>query len=81
MALYNVSRFTDIGRLTAYFKKHIAANFELEDLDTCTSNLWTSNVCKLTLNMAGFRNFCENHLHYLVQTDNNSEAPEVVRRL
>ena len=34
--LHNVIRFTDIGRLTAYFEKHIATDFELEDLDTCT---------------------------------------------
>ncbi|CAI5713867.1 unnamed protein product [Peronospora destructor] len=50
--LHNVTRFTDIGRLTAYFEKYIAAEFELEDLDTCTPNSWTSNVWKVTVKMA-----------------------------
>ena len=34
--LHNVARFTDIELLTAYYTKHIAADFEFEDLDMCT---------------------------------------------
>ena len=57
--LYNVTHFTDVGRLSAYFVTHIASGFELEDLDTCTPNSWTSNVWKLTVHMQGAQNFCE----------------------
>ncbi|CAI5726723.1 unnamed protein product [Hyaloperonospora brassicae] len=55
--LHNVTRFTDIGRLTAYLQEHIAADFELEDLDSCTPNSRTSTVWRLTIKMAGCPDF------------------------
>ena len=44
--LHNVTHFTDIGRLTAYFEAHVAAEVELDDMDTCTPDSRTSTVCK-----------------------------------
>lgn len=55
--LHNVTRFTDIGKLTAYFQAHIAADFELEDLDICTPNSRTSTVWRLTVKLAGCPDF------------------------
>ncbi|KAG1699175.1 hypothetical protein DVH05_014092 [Phytophthora capsici] len=31
--LFNIARVTDVGRLTAYFRKHLEVGFELEDRD------------------------------------------------
>ena len=42
--LHNVTRFTDVSRLTAYFEAHIAAGVELDDMNTYTPNSWTSTV-------------------------------------
>ena len=55
--LYNVTRFMDIGRLTAFFTEHISAEVELENLDACTPNSRTSTVWKLTVQMAGCPEF------------------------
>ena len=55
--LHNVTRFTDIGRLTAYFQAHIAAEFDLEDLDIFTPNSRTSTVWRLTIHLAGCPDF------------------------
>lgn len=44
--LRNVNRFLDIGRLSAYFQQHIAAETELEDMDMgyrATYLVWTNN--------------------------------------
>uniref|UniRef100_M4C008 Uncharacterized protein n=1 Tax=Hyaloperonospora arabidopsidis (strain Emoy2) TaxID=559515 RepID=M4C008_HYAAE len=55
--LHNVTRFTDVSRLTAYFEAHIAAGVELDDMDTCTPNSLTSTVWKLTVKLAGCPDF------------------------
>ncbi|EGZ18643.1 hypothetical protein PHYSODRAFT_502046 [Phytophthora sojae] len=55
--LYNITRFMDIGRLTAFFKKHSQAEFDFEDLDACTPNSRTSTVWKLTFKLAGCPEF------------------------
>ncbi|KAL3658992.1 hypothetical protein V7S43_015877 [Phytophthora oleae] len=55
--LYNITRFMDIGWLTAYLQKHIAAEVELEDMDVCTPNSRTSTIWKLTVKMAGCPEF------------------------
>ncbi|KAE9303207.1 hypothetical protein PR003_g22064 [Phytophthora rubi] len=48
----NVTRFTDVGRLTAYLQKNIVAAIELEDMDTCTPNSRTSTVWRLIVKTA-----------------------------
>ena len=48
MELHNVTRFTDIDILTAYLQVHIAAEFELDDMDIRTPNSQTSK--RLTTN-------------------------------
>ena len=55
--LHNVTRFTDISLLIAYFEAHIAAGVELDDMDTCTPNSLTSTVWKLTVKLAGCPDF------------------------
>lgn len=55
--LLNVTCFMDISRLTAYFQKLIAAEFDLEYMDTCTTSSQTSSVWRLTVKMAGFPGF------------------------
>ena len=55
--LHNVTRFTDIGILTAYLQEHIAADFELEDLNICTPISLTSTVWRITIKMAGCPDF------------------------
>ena len=55
--LQNVTRCTDIGRLTAFFEANIAAGVELDDMDTCTPNSRTSTVWKLTVKLAGCPGF------------------------
>jgi hypothetical protein len=50
--MYNVTRFTDVGRLAAYLTKHMQAEFDMEDLDTCTPNSRTSTVWRLTIKSA-----------------------------
>ncbi|POM81568.1 Hypothetical protein PHPALM_440 [Phytophthora palmivora] len=50
VTLYHISRFMDIGRFTAYLQERIAADFELEDTDTCLPNSSTSTTWKLTDN-------------------------------
>ncbi|EEY55695.1 uncharacterized protein PITG_09656 [Phytophthora infestans T30-4] len=46
--IYNITRFTDVGRLVAYLQQHIATKFEMDDMDTCTPDSRTSTVWKLT---------------------------------
>ena len=55
--LHNVTRSTNTGRLIAYLQVHIAAEFELDDMDICTPNSRTSNVWRLTVKMAGCPEF------------------------
>ncbi|KAE9272876.1 hypothetical protein PF001_g27749 [Phytophthora fragariae] len=52
ITIYNVTRFTDIGRLSAYLQIHLAGDFELEDMDDCTPNSLTSTVWKLKIKSA-----------------------------
>uniref|UniRef100_H3GY86 Uncharacterized protein n=1 Tax=Phytophthora ramorum TaxID=164328 RepID=H3GY86_PHYRM len=40
----NVTRFTDIGRLTAYLAQHIQADIDFEDMDICTPDSRTSTL-------------------------------------
>ncbi|KAG6955417.1 hypothetical protein JG688_00011899 [Phytophthora aleatoria] len=51
--MYNATRFLDIGRLTAYIKKNVRVDFELEGLDMCTPNSPASAVWKRTFKLAG----------------------------
>ncbi|CAI5705660.1 unnamed protein product [Peronospora effusa] len=80
--LHNVTRFTDIGRLSAYFQEHIAAENELEDMDTYTPDSRTSNVWKLTVRMAR----CPKFLREIVRIIWNGQTiilkhPDIGRRL
>ncbi|KAI9996223.1 hypothetical protein PInf_013606 [Phytophthora infestans] len=50
--IYNITRFTDVGRLVAYLQQHIATKFEMDDMDTCTPDSRTSTVWKLTVQPA-----------------------------
>ena len=82
MELHNVTRLTDIERLTAYFQAHIAAEFGLDDLDICTPNSRTSTVWRLTIHLAG----CPDFLRGIMRIIWFGQAiilkhPEVGRRL
>ncbi|KAE9268904.1 hypothetical protein PR003_g31299, partial [Phytophthora rubi] len=50
--IYNVTRFTDVGRLNAYLQAHIKADIEFEAMDTCTPESDTSTVWRLTMKTA-----------------------------
>lgn len=47
--IHNITRLTDIGRLTAYLEKHVSTGFDLEDMDTSTPDSRTSKVWRLTM--------------------------------
>uniref|UniRef100_A0AAV1TTE6 Uncharacterized protein n=1 Tax=Peronospora matthiolae TaxID=2874970 RepID=A0AAV1TTE6_9STRA len=55
--LYNVTRYMDIGRFTAFLTAHISPEFDLEPLDTCTPDSRTSTVWRLTIQLAGCPDF------------------------
>ncbi|KAE9122518.1 hypothetical protein PF010_g6723 [Phytophthora fragariae] len=50
--IYNITRFTDVGRLTAYLQLHLGVDYEFEDMDECTPNSRTSTVWRLTIKSA-----------------------------
>jgi hypothetical protein len=47
--IQNVTRFT---RLTAFLHAHIAAAFDMDDMDICTPEPWTSTVWRMTMKTA-----------------------------
>uniref|UniRef100_A0AAV1TTD2 Uncharacterized protein n=1 Tax=Peronospora matthiolae TaxID=2874970 RepID=A0AAV1TTD2_9STRA len=55
--LYNVTRYMDIGRFTAFLTAHISPEFDLEPLGTCTPDSRTSTVWRLTIQLAGCPDF------------------------
>jgi len=50
--IYNVTRFTDVGRLLAYLQKHVKVEFDLEDRGIGTPNSRTSTVWRMTMKSA-----------------------------
>lgn len=80
--LFNITRFMDIGRLTAYVKKNNQADFELEDLDICTPNSRTSTVWRATFKLAGCLEFLQGVVRLLwFGASIVIKHPEVGRRL
>lgn len=57
LRMYNVSRFVDIGKISAYISKHSPVPHNMEDMDSCTPNSRTSNVWKLTFRLEGCPHF------------------------
>uniref|UniRef100_A0AAV1TDY3 Uncharacterized protein n=1 Tax=Peronospora matthiolae TaxID=2874970 RepID=A0AAV1TDY3_9STRA len=55
--LYNVTRYMDIGRFTAFLTAHTSPEFDLEPLGTCTPDSRTSTVWRLTIQLAGCPDF------------------------
>ena len=50
---FNLTLFDDIGCISAYLRSKIQTDFELDDMDTCTSNSRTSTAWKITFHLAG----------------------------
>jgi hypothetical protein len=59
----NITRFTDVGRLAAFLQKHLAVDFELDDMDDCTPNSRTSMQWKLKIKSAE----CSQYLRGIVR--------------
>ena len=57
--LHNLTRFSDVGRIAAYFKANIPTEFEMEDLDTHTPNSRTSTIWRVTFKLAGCPTFLD----------------------
>lgn len=57
--LHNLSRFSDVGRIAAYFKAKIPTEFEMEDLDTHTPESRTSTIWRVTFKLAGCPTFLD----------------------
>uniref|UniRef100_A0AAV1VE25 Uncharacterized protein n=2 Tax=Peronospora matthiolae TaxID=2874970 RepID=A0AAV1VE25_9STRA len=80
--LYNVTRYMDIGRFTAFLTAHISPEFDLEPLDTCTPDSRTSTVWRLTIQLAGCPNFLRDVVRLLwFGTVIVLKHPEVGKRL
>ncbi|OWZ20446.1 hypothetical protein PHMEG_0005137 [Phytophthora megakarya] len=54
---HNVSRFVDFSRLTAFFKKHSAVDFDLEGREKCTPESRSSTIWKVTFKLAACPGF------------------------
>uniref|UniRef100_M4BQG3 Uncharacterized protein n=1 Tax=Hyaloperonospora arabidopsidis (strain Emoy2) TaxID=559515 RepID=M4BQG3_HYAAE len=57
--LYNVSRFVEIGKMSAFFSKHSPAFHVLKTINTCTPESRASNVWKLTFRLSGYPQFLQ----------------------
>ena len=57
--LYNVSRFVEIGKMSAFFSKHSPAFHVLKTINTCTPESRASNVWKLTFRLSGCPQFLQ----------------------
>ena len=50
MHLRNLARFSDVGKIEAFFKTKIPTDFDIDDMDTYTPNSRTSTIWKGTFN-------------------------------
>ena len=57
--LHSLSRSSDVGRISAYFKAKIPIGFEMEDLDTHVPESCTSTIWRVTFKLPGCTTFLD----------------------